>query len=120
MRVGFASDNGTAVNEQLLSNTTWWIYEIGDQAELVDRRSCMCTGTCREYCPYLSQSLGDCDLLFVQGTNSESYVQMASRGIQVLPTGLSIEMLLPRLIRCVSQQVSKGYFKRLFQMGCFA
>jgi hypothetical protein len=27
MRVGFASDNGTTVNECLLSDTTWWIYD---------------------------------------------------------------------------------------------
>lgn len=116
MRVGFASDNGTAVNECLLSNTTWWIYDIGDQADLVDKRTCMCSGSCRETCPFLSHSLKDCDLLFVQSTNPESYVQMASRGIQVLETTLPVESLLPRLIRCVAQKVSRNYFKRLFQL----
>ncbi len=120
MRVGFASDNGTAVNECLLTNTTWWIYEIGETAKLVDKRFCTCSRNCRETCPFLSQSLKDCDLLFVQSTNSENYVQMASRGIQILNTSLPIEKILPRLVRCVSQKVSMDYFKRVFLAENFA
>lgn len=116
MRVGFASDNGTEINGCLLASSTWWIYDIDDQARLKGKRTCMCSGTCSEGCPALSMELKDCDLLFVHDTNPENYVQMASRGIQVLESSITVQELIPRLIHCASRKVPKDYFKRIFQL----
>lgn len=116
MRVGFASDNGTMVNECLLSETTWWIYDIDARAELVDKRAYSCGGNCEACGRAFLTEFQDCDLLFVRHATSGNYLQLVAKGIQLLEASSSIKELLPYLTRCAGQHRPQSYYKRIFQV----
>ncbi len=115
IRVGFASRDGRQVDECLLSSSPWWIYDIGEEIELVEeRKECGgCERGCRQCTEEILQELHDCDLLFACGCESKIASFLLAQGKRIVETSGTVEQTLRQVQRITAQNMSLDYYNRV-------
>ncbi len=119
MRVAFASQDGSKINDCCLKSSRWWIYEVGEDVRLLGQRSFqkdekMSCLSCEEK---LLKVLGDCELLFVQNVDANMDNCMLAHGKQMLTASQSVHDILKLIEEFQRKQMSTEYFKRIYQLS---
>ncbi|ANX01886.1 diguanylate cyclase [Thermoclostridium stercorarium subsp. leptospartum DSM 9219] len=99
-RVGFASIDGTFIDQQFGSAKYWQIYDIGDTAQFVETRKTVpgCRGNCDSGFEHILHVLKDCDAIFVSKIGEYAARTVISRGKRVFEASGEIEEIISRLL----------------------
>ncbi len=100
-RVGFASTDGIYVNEHFGHAKYWEIYDIGEDADIVETRlvrtGCNChdTGLLDE----TLEQLSDCDALFVARIGEGAAAYLMKKGKRIFEAAGDIALIIEKLIK---------------------
>jgi len=99
-RVGFASIDGTRLDQHFGSARYWQIYDIGTEARFVETRKTApkCRGHCEGGFDHLLAALHDCDAIFVLKIGEAAARAMINSGKRVFEASGDLEDIIARLI----------------------
>lgn len=99
-RVGFASIDGTRIDQHFGSARYWQIYDIGERAEFIETRktAARCQGHCEGGFDHLLEVLRDCDTIFVSKIGESAAAFMIAKGKRVFEAAGEVEEIIVQLI----------------------
>jgi nitrogen fixation protein NifX len=99
-RVGFASIDGTEIDQHFGSARYWQIYDVDTQAHFVETRktAAKCQGHCEGGFDHLLAVLDDCDAIFVLKIGGVAATVMLAKGKRVFEASGEVEEILAQLI----------------------
>lgn len=99
-RAGFASIDGTIIDQHFGSARYWQIYDIDTEAHFVETRktAAKCQGNCDNGFEHLFNALNDCDAIFVLKIGENAAQAAINRGKRVFEAAGEVEEIIDRLI----------------------
>lgn len=104
-RIGFASIDGTVIDQHFGSAGYWQIYDMDTDdadtgAHFVETRktAARCRGNCEGGFEHLLSVLNDCDAIFVLKIGESAAAFMLAKGKRVFEATGEVEEILARLI----------------------
>ncbi|CDZ23975.1 dinitrogenase iron-molybdenum cofactor biosynthesis [[Clostridium] cellulosi] len=99
-RIGFASIDGTIIDQHFGSARYWQIYDVDTEAHFVETRktAAKCQGHCEGGFEHLISVLNDCDAIFVLKIGEPAAAFMLSKGKRVFEAAGEVDKILAKLI----------------------
>ncbi len=99
-RIGFASIDGTVIDQHFGSARYWQIYDVDTEARFVETRktSAKCQGHCEGGFDHLLHALKDCDAIFVLKIGEAAAAFMLAKGKRVFEATGEVEEILMQVI----------------------
>lgn len=100
LRVGFASIDGTVIDQHFGSARYWQIYDLDTEAHFVETRktAAKCQGHCEGGFSHLLTVLEDCDGIFVLKIGEAAAAFMLAKGKRVFEAYGEVEQIINELI----------------------
>jgi nitrogen fixation protein NifX len=99
-RIGFASIDGTVIDQHFGSARYWQIYDVDKEARFVETRktAAKCQGHCEGGFDHLLSVLEDCDAIFVLKIGQAAAAVMIAKGKRVFEATGEVEEILAQLV----------------------
>lgn len=99
VRIGFASIDGTVIDQHFGSARYWQIYDMDEEVHFVEMRktAAKCQGHCEGGFEHLLVVLHDCDALFVLKIGETAAAVMIGKGKRVFEASGEVEHILEEL-----------------------
>jgi predicted Fe-Mo cluster-binding NifX family protein len=99
-RIGFASIDGTIIDQHFGSARYWQIYDIDTEAHFVETRKTVarCQGHCEGGFDHLLAVLNDCDAIFTLKIGEAAAAFMISKGKRVFEAAGETDEIIRQLI----------------------
>ena len=99
-RIGFASIDGSRVDQHFGSARYWQIYDISTKGMFVEMRktTAKCQGHCEGGFNHLLEVLDDCDAVFVSKIGQSAAAFMIGKGKRVFEAAGEVEEIITQLI----------------------
>lgn len=99
-RIGFASIDGTFIDQHFGSARYWQIYDVDKEANFVETRktAAKCQGHCEGGFDHLLSVLDDCDAIFVLKIGEAAATVMIAKGKRVFEATGEVEEILAQLV----------------------
>lgn len=109
-RVGFASIDGSYVDQHFGSARYWQVFDIAEQATFVETRktAAKCGGHCEGGFDHILGVLQDCDALFVARIGESAAAYMILHGKRVFEAAGEVEEIIAQLIEQDLLQEEEG------------
>jgi len=99
-RIGFASIDGTVIDQHFGSARYWQIYDVDKEAHFVETRktAAKCQGHCEGGFDHLLSVLDDCDAIFVLKIGKAAAAVMLAKGKRVFEATGEVDEILAQLV----------------------
>ncbi len=99
-RIGFASIDGTVIDQHFGSARYWQIYDVDTEALFVETRKTVakCQGHCEGGFDHLINALNDCDAIFTIKIGEAAAAVMLAKGKRVFEAAGVVEEILAQII----------------------